>query len=162
MKPPKVQAWIAFIRKHLTTFIQWIAPYLRMIGRFFKALWLERKVTWRKASWFRKLGIVVVEFFLFVFLYLFCVDVNVLWLFGKSPSLLSISNPQQSVASEIYREKKKIIGKFFKENRTPVTFGEIAPIMVKTLIFTEDERFYQHFGIDIQGLFAVANDVANG
>ena len=162
MIPPKVHNWMSFIQKHLTSFFRWIAPYLRLIGSFFKALWRQRKATWKISRWYKRLGILAVEFLLFLFLYLFCVDVNVLWLFGKSPSLLSISDPQQSVASEIYSADGKIIGKFFKENRTPVKYGEIAPIMIKTLVFTEDERFYQHFGIDIQGLFAVAKDMASG
>ena len=59
---------------------------------------------------------------------------------------MSISDPQQSVASEIYSADGKIIGKYFKENRTPVEYGDISPILIKTLIYTEDERFYQHFG----------------
>ncbi|HET9569994.1 MAG TPA: transglycosylase domain-containing protein [Bacteroidales bacterium] len=162
MKSPKVQQWISFIKKHLNTFLHWISPYLRLIGAFFKALRQQRKATWKKARWYRRLGIIFIEFFLFLFLYLFCVDVNLLWLFGKSPSLLSISDPQQSVASEIYSADGKIIGKFFKENRTPVKYGEIEPLLIKTLIYTEDERFYQHFGIDFQGLFAVAKDMASG
>ena len=162
MKSPKVQTWIAFIWKHLTSFFHWISPYLKLIGSFFKALWRQRKATWKTARWYKRMGILSVEFFLFLFLYLFCVDVNVLWLFGKSPSLLSISDPQQSVASEIYSADGKLIGKFFKENRTPVKYGEIEPILIKTLICTEDVRFYQHFGIDFQGLFAVAKDMASG
>jgi len=162
MKLHKVQPWIAFIWKQLTNFFHWISPFLKLIGAFFKALWHQRKATWKNARWYKKLGIVTVECFLFLFLYLFCVDVNILWLFGKSPSLLSISDPQQSVASEIYSADGKLIGKYFKENRTPVKYDEIEPILIKTLICTEDVRFYQHFGIDFQGLFAVAKDMASG
>ncbi len=108
------------------------------------------------------MGILMVDFALFFSIYLFCVDINFLWLFGKSPGLLSIRTPQQSVASEIYSEDGKLIGKFFKENRIPVTYNEISPLLIKTLIATEDERFYQHFGIDIQGIFAAAKDMASG
>ncbi len=90
------------------------------------------------------------------------VDVNFLWLFGKSPSLSSIHNPNQPIASEIYSADGKLIGKYFRENRSPVDYEEISPILVKTLISTEDERFYQHFGIDFQGVFAAIKDMARG
>lgn len=142
--------------------ITWAGPYLTLTKNFFKALFRSHKATYRSAAWYKKLLLISVELMMFFLLYLFCVDINFLWLFGKSPSMLSISDPQQSEASEIYSADGKIIGKYFKENRMPVDYEEIAPIMVKTLICTEDERFYQHFGIDIQGLFAAARDMAKG
>ncbi|HEY9551087.1 MAG TPA: transglycosylase domain-containing protein, partial [Prevotella sp.] len=43
-------------------------------------------------------------------------------------------------------------------NRTPVKYDEVNPMFWKTLIDTEDERFYHHFGIDFQGLFAAVKD----
>jgi penicillin-binding protein 1A len=162
MKSPKTNAWIAFLLQHLSKLLQWMKPYLRLLGAFFKALAGHRRTSWRTARWYRRIGILTVECLLFFFIYLFSVDTNILWLFGKSPSLLSISNPQQSVASEIYSADGKLLGKYFKENRTPVKYGEIAPVMIKTLVYTEDERFYQHFGIDFQGLVAVAKDMASG
>lgn len=162
MIPPKVKSWTGFLGKHATSFLHWMAPHLRLFGSFFVALWHQRKATWKTARWYRRLSILLLEFFLLIFLYLFCVDINMLWLFGKSPSLLSISDPQQSVASEIYSADGKIIGKYFKENRTPVAYEEISPVLIKTLVYTEDERYYQHFGIDFQGLVAVAKDMASG
>jgi penicillin-binding protein 1A len=57
-------------------------------------------------------------------------------------------------ASCIYTSDGKVLGKYFRENRTPVTYDEISPKLIKTLIATEDERFYQHFGIDFEGVFA--------
>jgi penicillin-binding protein 1A len=162
MSSPKAQSWYAVIRKYLGSFAKWFKPVLRLLGSFFKELHRHQKSTWKISRWYKRLAIIAVNFFLLFFLYLFCVDINALWLFGKSPSMLSISDPQQSVASEIYSADGKIIGKYFRENRTPVEYEEIAPIMVKTLICTEDERFYQHFGIDVQGLFAAAKDMAKG
>ncbi|HRZ98677.1 MAG TPA: transglycosylase domain-containing protein, partial [Paludibacter sp.] len=95
-------------------------------------------------------------------LYLLLVDINFLWLFGKSPTLHSISHPNQSVASEIISSDGKVIGKYFRENRMPVNFDEISPKLIETLIATEDERFYKHFGIDIQGVFAAIKDMTQG
>lgn len=127
-------------------------------------------ITWRKARmirykalpWYRKtLNIIFTCIWVF-FLYLFLVDINFLWLFGKSPSMYSISHPDQNIASEIISSDGKIIGKYFTENRIPIEYNEISPKIIKTLISTEDERFYQHFGIDFQGVFAAMKDMTKG
>ncbi|MDD4433629.1 MAG: transglycosylase domain-containing protein, partial [Parabacteroides sp.] len=112
--------------------------------------------------WYKKILLSGAAFIVLFFIYLVMVDINFLWLFGKSPSLSSISNPNQSVASVIYSADGKAIGKYFRENRTPVEYEEISPILIKTLIATEDERFYEHFGIDFQGLFAAVKDMTQG
>lgn len=91
-------------------------------------------------------------------LYLVAVDINFLWLFGKSPGFSQIAHPHTSQASEIYSANGQLIGKFFSENRTPVRYKEVNPIFWKTLIDTEDERFYRHFGIDVKGVFAAVKD----
>lgn len=77
--------------------------------------------------------------------------------------MFNIKEPIQHIASEIYSADGKLIGKFYSENRTPVEYKDISPILVKTLVCTEDERFYKHFGIDFEGVFAAAKDyVAHG
>ncbi len=136
----------------------------------FCLIWLNKFISWRKRRykrykelvWYRKIINLFLSFIVLFFLYLFLVDINFLWLFGKSPGLHSISNPQQSVASEIITSDGKVLGKYFRENRTPVKYDEISPILIKTLIATEDERFYHHFGIDIQGVFAALKDMTKG
>lgn len=158
----KIQSASVTLGSSLQKFLKWAKPILKISGSFFKEIWNYHKISWKASPWHRRLSILFVDFFLVFFLFLFSVDINLFWLFGKSPSLLSISDPQQSVASEIYSEDGKLIGKFFKENRTPVEYDEIAPILVTTLIATEDERFYKHFGIDIQGIFAAFKDMASG
>ena len=92
-------------------------------------------------------------------IYLIMVDINFLWLFGKSPGFSQIKNPQTNEASEIYSSDGVLIGKYFNQNRTPVKYEDVNPIFWKTLIDTEDERFYNHFGIDITGLFAAVKDM---
>lgn len=94
-----------------------------------------------------------------IFVYLIMVDINFLWLFGKSPGFSQIMHPTTSEASEIYSADGVMIGKYFSENRTPVKYEEVNPLFWKALIDTEDERFYKHFGVDFTGLFAVAKDI---
>lgn len=118
--------------------------------------------TYRKGRWYKKTGIIVCTFLISFMIYLFLVDINFLWLFGKSPSMKTIANPIQAEASEIYSADGKILGHYFRENRMPVSYEEISPMLIKTLVSTEDERFYEHFGIDFQGLFAAVKDMAHG
>ena len=73
-----------------------------------------------------------------------------------------IQNPVTNDASFLYSADSVLIGKFFNENRSPVKFDEISPYVIDALISTEDERFYQHHGIDYQGLFAAMKDIAQG
>ena len=42
-------------------------------------------------------------------------------------------------------------GTFFNENRTPVSYDELPDHLVKALVATEDERFYEHSGVDARG-----------
>ena len=128
----------------------------------YKTLVAKSKSLYRNSPWYKKILLIFCSLILLFSLYLFMVDINFLWLFGKSPSMSSINNPNQSVASEIYSADGKLISKYFRENRTPVKYEEISPILIKTLICTEDERFYEHFGVDLKGVFAAMKDMTKG
>jgi len=74
-----------------------------------------------------------------------------LGLFGKLPTFEQLENPQNDLASQVISEDGKTIGKYFKENRTPVKFKDLPENLVNALIATEDARFYEHSGIDVRG-----------
>ena len=112
--------------------------------------------------WWKKTIAAICTLFVCFFLYLGAVDINLFWLFGKSPGFSRIKDPITSQASEIYSADSVMIGKFFNENRTPVSYDEVNPVFWKCLIDTEDERFYSHHGIDVMGLFAAAKDAVTG
>jgi penicillin-binding protein 1A len=88
----------------------------------------------------------------FIILFFCALQVNFLWLFGYSPSYTDIKKPAQRVGSELYTADGILIGRYFKENRTPVNFNEIAPSVINALVATEDVRFYKHSGIDVQAV----------
>lgn len=102
------------------------------------------------------------SFIAFWVFYAFAVIFNLFWLFGKSPSIQDIIHPKTAAASEIYSADGKVLGKFFNENRSPVPYDSISPVFFQALISTEDERFYQHHGIDVQGIFAAVKDATHG
>jgi penicillin-binding protein 1A len=94
---------------------------------------------------------------------LFCaVELNFLWLFGYSPNKEDIKNPTLSLASDVYTADGKLIGRYYKENRSPVEFQKISPNLIHALIVTEDARFYQHGGVDFYGLFGSMISTATG
>ena len=112
--------------------------------------------------WWKRLLVWFVTLLLALFLLLGAVDINFLWLFGRSPGFNDIKHPITSEASIIISADSVVIGKYYNENRTPVTYQEISPKLVRTLISTEDERFYYHHGIDVKGLFAAVKDMFGG
>jgi penicillin-binding protein 1A len=77
-----------------------------------------------------------------------------LWLFGRSPSVNELKSPKMAEASELYTSDGVQIGRYFNENRTPADYKHISPILLKTLVATEDVRFYKHHGIDFRAVFS--------
>src|SRR5215469_11687568 len=66
----------------------------------------------------------------FVIIFFCAIELNFLWLFGYSPTMDDIRNPSLSVASEVYYADGKLIGRYYKENRSPVEFKNISVNLV--------------------------------
>jgi len=73
-------------------------------------------------------------------------------LFGKLPSIEELENPSMMSSSEIYADDGTLMGKFYLKDRINVKYQDISPNVIRALIATEDERFYEHSGIDIKSL----------
>jgi penicillin-binding protein 1A len=58
------------------------------------------------------------------------------------------------IASEVYTADGKLIGRYYKENRTPIEFKQITKGTVDALVATEDVRFFKHHGVDIYSVFS--------
>ncbi|WP_335966987.1 transglycosylase domain-containing protein [Galbibacter sp. PAP.153] len=77
--------------------------------------------------------------------------------FGKLPSFEILENPQTNLASEVISADGKTLGKYYlNDNRTPVNFEELPKHLVNALVATEDERYYDHSGIDAWGTLRAA------
>lgn len=111
---------------------------------------------WMKAL---LVGIYTLAFFLILTL---AIDVNLFWLFGSSPKISELKNPEISLTSEIYSSDGKQIGSLFTENRTPAVYEDLPRNLINTLIATEDVRFYKHHGVDIKATFAAMWSVMQG
>ena len=90
--------------------------------------------------------------------------------FGRLPSFEELENPKSNIATEIFSEDGVLLGSFFIENRSYLPYEELFPAdttqwlnldgyevppIVAALIATEDERYRDHGGVDIQSLYRV-------
>jgi penicillin-binding protein 1A len=72
--------------------------------------------------------------------------------FGKLPSLKELENPSILQSSEVYATDGTLMGKYYRErgNRSNATYRDISKHVINALVATEDERFYDHSGIDFK------------
>jgi penicillin-binding protein 1A len=75
-----------------------------------------------------------------------------LGVFGRLPGLKELENPSIIQASEVIATDGTLMGRFYSEkgNRSVVSYKDISPYVVNALVATEDERFYDHSGIDFK------------
>ena len=72
-------------------------------------------------------------------------------LLGSMPSFEDLENPDSNLATEVISSDGVTIGKFYNENRTSIKYKDLPKHLVDALVATEDERFYEHSGIDGRG-----------
>ena len=82
--------------------------------------------------------------------------------FGEMPTFEELENPETNLATEIISADGKLLGTYYIENRSNVSYADIAPDLIHALISIEDVRFYEHSGIDKIALFRVAKGIATG
>ncbi|WP_029034342.1 penicillin-binding protein 1A [Salinimicrobium terrae] len=76
--------------------------------------------------------------------------------FGTMPTFEELENPETNLATEIFSSDGETLGKYYNENRTPVKYEDLPQHLVDALVATEDERFYDHSGIDARGTLRAA------
>jgi penicillin-binding protein 1A len=144
----RVESILFSIKKNKKSFSSWWAEHFDEHSRYYRPV----MIIWKT--------------FLYSFIgaafYIFCVETNFLWLMGSMPSVEDLQNPKVNESSEIYTSDGIMIGKFYTENRTPVTAKQISPYLVEALIATEDIRFYKHSGIDYKAMASVALGIVKG
>ena len=82
--------------------------------------------------------------------------------FGEMPTFEELENPETNLATEIISADGKILGTYYIENRSNISYDDISPDLINALIAIEDVRFYEHSGIDKRALFRVAVGVFTG
>ncbi len=134
----------------------------KFICKITAGFWAWYKSIYKGRPWYVKTISALGTFVVLFMLYLGAVDLNLFWLFGKSPGWSEIREHRTAQASELYSADGVLLGKYFNENRIPVEYKDVAPVFWQALISTEDERFYDHWGVDPLGLIGAAKDAATG
>ena len=75
-------------------------------------------------------------------------------LIGYMPEIEDLQNPINRFATQVYSSDGKVLGTWNlnKENRIVIPYDKMSPHLVEALVATEDERFYEHSGIDFRAL----------
>lgn len=102
--------------------------------------WIGKIVKW--------MWLLLIAFIIGLPLYILAVNSDVFNLFGGMPSLKAIENPENDLSSEIISADGVSLGRYFRYNRSQVTYDQLSPDLVNTLLLSEDHRFYDHSGID--------------
>lgn len=76
-------------------------------------------------------------------------------LFGELPSFRDIEHPKSNQASEIVTDDGRVLGTYFVQNRSSITYPEISKNVINALVATEDIRFKEHSGIDFKRTFTI-------
>jgi penicillin-binding protein 1A len=101
----------------------------------------------------RNIWKVVIGGFFIVILLFVAVGLGV---FGSLPSFHDLENPKSNQASEVRGDDGvTVLGTYYIQNRSSVTYKELSPNLVNALVATEDNRFYQHSGIDFSRAFTI-------
>ena len=67
------------------------------------------------------------------------------------PSIEALTDYQPKIPLRVYTADGVLIGEFGEERRSVVRIDEVPPLMKQAILAAEDERFYQHTGVDYHG-----------
>ncbi|NJN40877.1 MAG: penicillin-binding protein [Flammeovirgaceae bacterium] len=109
--------------------------------------WISKSIRWIRILFF------VVLFGLPLFVY--TVSIDLFGLFGGMPSLKEIENPENDLSSELISADGVSLGRYYRNNRSQISFHDLSDELVNTLVLSEDHRYYEHSGLDFQAFLRV-------
>ena len=106
--------------------------------------------------------IILISTWVIAFLPLVIVIMMLLKANGHVPDSQALANPPDKQASIIYSSDGVEMGRFWSVNRKSIDYNEISPYVISALIATEDERFYEHAGVDFWGIGRALSGAVTG
>ena len=109
--------------------------------------WLHLKRQYPRGAW----GILIVSClgiagFLFSIIFYLSIRFEV---FDRLPTISELREIENNIASQVYTEDGKLLGKYYIQNRVNSSLEEISPDLLNALVATEDVRYFDHNGIDL-------------
>ncbi|RCS56591.1 penicillin-binding protein 1A [Parvibium lacunae] len=80
----------------------------------------------------------------------------ILFIYPKLPSLEVLTDYHPKIPLRVYTADGALIGEFGEERRNLVSIQEVPEIMKEAVLAIEDDRFYQHSGVDLIGVARAA------
>ena len=105
------------------------------------------------------LRVLLVCVILFFPLYIWSVSVDMFGLYGGMPSLKALENPENDLSSELISADGVSLGRYFRYNRSQITYNDLSPDLVNTLLLSEDHRFFEHSGMDFVAYMRVIKGI---
>ena len=72
------------------------------------------------------------------------------------PAVESLRDVQLQTPLKVFSQEGKLIAIYGNQRRVPLEYDEIPPLMVNAFLAAEDDRFFEHPGVDYQGLIRAA------
>ncbi len=76
------------------------------------------------------------------------------------PDVSALKNAELQVPLKIYTRDGSFLAEFGQLQRVPLTYDKIPPLLVDAVVATEDQRFFDHHGIDVWGLLRATGEMA--
>jgi penicillin-binding protein 1A len=118
-----------------------------------------KKMLLSRRHWYKKgvkaIWIAFICFMLGLPTYIFCVSINLFGFFGDMPSLRDIENPENDLSTELISADGISLGRYFRFNRSQVSYNQLSPELINTLLISEDHRFHDHSGLDFLAFLRV-------
>jgi penicillin-binding protein 1A len=109
------------------------------------------------------IGIVAAILFGTILAGLAIAGIIVIVIYPQLPATDSLTDYRPKVPLRIYTADNHLIGEFGEERRSLVTIAEVPPVLKQAILAAEDERFYEHNGVDTRGMLRAAySNVAQG
>ena len=74
----------------------------------------------------------------------------------RLPEVLALTDYRPKLPLRIMTADGVLIGEFGEERRSVVRFNEVPRSLIDAILAAEDDRFFEHSGIDVQGIFRSA------
>lgn len=72
------------------------------------------------------------------------------------PSVATLKDIRMQVPMRIYTRDGKLLAEYGVKRRVPLDYEDIPPLMIEAFMAAEDDRFFEHPGVDYQGLVRAA------
>jgi penicillin-binding protein 1A len=123
----------------------------------------QRKLVSVKWNYFRVLSIIVGSVMLITLLGAYALACSYVYLVPTLPSVEAMRNVELQVPLRVYTRSGELIAQIGEQRRIPVTYEQIPELVKHAFLAAEDERFFEHHGIDYFGVVrAVLVDVVSG